>query len=320
MSTPAIIGVGPTVDHSTYLGGSDIASIVGLSPWGSALDVWARKTGRATFPGNKATRAGNAFERPILAIYAEDQGVDLEFTGTLLHGITGATPDAISSAGNVVQCKMVGFNQKDRWGPAEIGADAIPQEVLAQVHYEAWHAEKWFGRAYGAHAVAQIGTEQRVYEVAIDPDFSAALVEAGGRFWRDHVVTGRMPIVKELDMKALRLFYQKPGKLVRQMSDAELVLAQEYAAHRDAESASKKAKEAVGVKLCQLIGDDTGLVYGLGKGVPRVTWSDKRGKIDWKACAKAMGATDKMAEQYRAESARTLRVYLGAEDGTEGDE
>ena len=36
---------GKTFDRSSGLGGSDIAAIVGLSPYRSPLDVWAEKVG-----------------------------------------------------------------------------------------------------------------------------------------------------------------------------------------------------------------------------------------------------------------------------------
>jgi predicted phage-related endonuclease len=309
-----IVGVGPTVDHATYVGGSDIAALVGLSPYKTALDVWAEKTGRKTFAGNARTRAGNAFERAILSLYAEERSVELMFPGTLVAGVTGATPDAISDDAKVVQAKMVGIRQADRWGPALLGADGIPQEVLAQIHYEVWHAEKRLEREFGGHAVAQIGTEQRVYEVPIDREFSAALVEAGERFWRDHVVTGRMPIVGDgPDMNTLRLVYQRPGALIRAMTDEDHALALEYARHRDAESAAREAKEAVGAQLAARIGDDTGFSRGFGRSVTKATWAEERGKVDWKACAQALGATDKVAEQYRKEPSRVLRVFVKGE-------
>ncbi len=315
MEALAIVGVGPTVDHSTYLGGSDIAAVVGLSPYGTALDVWARKTGRATFPGNTRTRAGNAFERVILELYAAEIGTELEFPGTLLSGITGATPDAIGDGCRVVQAKMVGIRQAERWGAVCLAEDGIPQEVLAQVHYESWHAQKRYGTAFGAHVVAQLGTEQRVYAVEIDNEFAASLVEAGERFWRDFVVTDRMPIVTGAkNMETLRCVYKHPNETLRAMSAAELDMALQYAGHRNAESAAKKAKEEIGARLCEAIGGDAGMSSGYGKGVTRATWKQQRGKIDWEACAKTLGATDKMAEQFRKEPSRTLNVYVKGDE------
>lgn len=51
-----------------YIGGSDMAGILGLSEWSSAFDVWADKTLRApsTFSENKYTRWGHLKE-PVIA-------------------------------------------------------------------------------------------------------------------------------------------------------------------------------------------------------------------------------------------------------------
>lgn len=301
---------GPTILHHTYVGGSDIAAIVGLSPYATALDVWAEKTRRAKFEGNRRTRAGQVLEPGILALYAEEQDVELWFPETMVTSEhTGCTPDAVSSAGYDVQVKLVGVHQADRWGDPFEAEDGIPPEVLAQIHYEAWHIEELHGvRDVRGHVVAQIGTDQRVYDIGIDRGFANALVDAGRRFWRDHVVTDRMPVVTEGDRKTLGRIYAKPDKDLIPFTPEALDLARQYAELRDAVGKSKERMEAIGVQLCALIGDRGGFV-GVQAGA-KATWSKQRGKVKWEACARALGATDATAEAFRSEAHRVLSVTI----------
>lgn len=56
----------PTIDHSTYLGASDIGAILGLDPMRTPLDVWAEKTGRIPRAESDALEAGNDHEEGVV--------------------------------------------------------------------------------------------------------------------------------------------------------------------------------------------------------------------------------------------------------------
>ena len=62
------VPTGPTVNHSSYIGASDIGAIAGQSAFKTALDVFAEKRGVTHFEGNEFTEMGNAFERPALEL------------------------------------------------------------------------------------------------------------------------------------------------------------------------------------------------------------------------------------------------------------
>jgi putative phage-type endonuclease len=84
------------------LGGSEIGTIMGLNPWESAYALWAKKTGKIENPPltNWAVRFGQAFEEPILKLWAEEHPeYEVYITGTYqdcdnpwLH----ANPDALA--------------------------------------------------------------------------------------------------------------------------------------------------------------------------------------------------------------------------------
>lgn len=58
-----------------YIGGSDAASVIGLSPWKSNVELWEEKTGRKAAPDisdNAAVRYGTEAEKYLRGLYALD--------------------------------------------------------------------------------------------------------------------------------------------------------------------------------------------------------------------------------------------------------
>lgn len=307
-----IVHVGPTVPHHTYLGGSDIGAVFGLSPHKSSLAVWMAKTQRGQAFDNKRTKSGNRFERVILENYIEDTGHALTYPGTLSHTKqpTGSTPDAIENGKVDVQVKFVGVDESRRWLPEILGGDGIPPEVYAQVHWETWHIREVLGVHHPvARVLAQIGTEPRVYDVVIDDDFTSDLIEGGLRWWHDYVVADKTPIVTQKDADNMRWLYRRAGKQLAPITDEVEALAREYKAHGKVESDAKKLREAVAVKLMDSIRDGLGFE---GNGV-RATWREQRGNIDWQKVARELGATDEWGEACRKESHRVLDVRVREE-------
>ena len=68
MAAP-VIGEGMSAEErQRYIGGSDVAAIAGLSPYRTALDVYAEKKGLAApFEGNEFTYWGKELEDVVLA-------------------------------------------------------------------------------------------------------------------------------------------------------------------------------------------------------------------------------------------------------------
>jgi putative phage-type endonuclease len=84
------------------LGGSEIGTIMGLNPWESAYALWAKKMGKIDNPPltNWAVRFGQAFEEPILKLWAEEHPeYEVFVTGTYQdceHSFLHANPDALA--------------------------------------------------------------------------------------------------------------------------------------------------------------------------------------------------------------------------------
>lgn len=118
------------------LGGSEIGAVLGLNKYESALSLWAKKTGAvATLPvDNWAVRFGNAFEMPLLELFAEEHPeLDIYLTGTYRDAndkFMTANPDALAKnketgAWHVVEIKTARYS----W-------DEVPPSYIAQItHY-----------------------------------------------------------------------------------------------------------------------------------------------------------------------------------------
>ena len=206
-------------DRSTYFGSSDIAPILGISPWRTKLDVFLDKTQgqREVSEDKKAIfRRGKRLEPYILDMYAEDTGEDLvkrnERYTDPVYTFMAAEIDAETGTGKNVEAKSTHQFGGKVWG--EEMTDEIP------VYY---HAQGMFGLAMtGAESVefpVLVGIDDfRIYRAYRDEQIIANLKKAANEFWTDHILTGIPPeatTVSDLE----RLFPWDHGTII-QATDA----------------------------------------------------------------------------------------------------
>ena len=96
--------------RKNYLTASDMAAVLGISPFSTSTDVYRKKKGTIVFSGNKYTRHGQKYEREASVVYSKATGLDLveEDIGFLVHEHHtryGATPDFITKSGILVEIK-----------------------------------------------------------------------------------------------------------------------------------------------------------------------------------------------------------------------
>ena len=182
------------------LGASDIAALMGISPWASPWSVWADKCGLLPpEPENEYMAAGRWLERAIgpwfedvtgLAVAGEQMwcthkqndwarctpdGFVFDVPpGALLS--QGADAVAMDIAHGPFEVKVLGFGK--RWDP-------IPPYYQAQGQWQMYVTDmpKCF------FAVLH-GRRLEVYELDRDPADIEFMVERAECFWRDHVLAG----------------------------------------------------------------------------------------------------------------------------------
>jgi putative phage-type endonuclease len=238
-----------TANRQNFLGGSDIAAILGLSPFRTAVDVWLEKTGKATNQlDSLALRFGSFAESFIASEYEKATGfITLEHQPAIIHpnhqylqahidrvvatkpkadlaqqdladdGLDDIFPPASTTdhsplgASRLLECKTANpFYQHD-WG--EPGTDAVPLHYLCQC---AWYLALTQAEQIDL-AVLFGNTDFRIYHIARDAQLESDLLEHAINFWQNHVLADQPPAAKnQEDYK--RLFAKESPTQTRQAS------------------------------------------------------------------------------------------------------
>lgn len=202
-------------ERSSYFGSSDIAAILGVSPWKSKLDVFLDKTqGRppVTAVKQKIFDRGHRLEPYLLDMYAEDTGEDLILRNVryadLEFPFLAAEIDAETRSGKNVEAKSTHQFGAKNWG-AEL-TDEVP------IYY---NAQAQFGMMCNHASVVEfpvlIGIDDfRIYRVERDDEIIQLQRKAAVDFWHDHILTGVAPepsTVSDLE----RLFPWDHGSVIQ---------------------------------------------------------------------------------------------------------
>jgi putative phage-type endonuclease len=160
------------------IGGSEVGTIAGLNQYESAYTLWHKKTGLMSdkIEGNWSIRFGNAFETPILNMFAEEHPeLEVMETGTFRskqHNWQHANPDgiALNSATGLYEVIEVKTSRRE-W-------EEIPQSYIAQV--------QWYMHVLGmktARIVAVAGWQWFEEVIEYDQFFAEALESHAKRFY-----------------------------------------------------------------------------------------------------------------------------------------
>jgi len=168
------------------ISGSEIGAILGLSPFTSAVTLWAEKTGKIErdFVGNSAMRLGQLVEPAIRQLYQEQHadhvvqevGTYAAASASWMH----ANPDAVcldeTGAGYILEIKHTALY----W-------DAVPEHYKAQVF---WYMFV-FGLKRAVFAVVNAG-RYKEYEVLWD-DFEWEAILQRVKDFRQNVLDNVQP-------------------------------------------------------------------------------------------------------------------------------
>ena len=236
------------------IGASEVAAILGLSPYAKPFDIYARHRLGYVQPDNPDMAAGRAWEHPILVWYGDQEEVevvgprDMEAEGwrcckkdadwatcspdglVVVPGYEASyTPDSVSLK------PLWGVEAKRSrvprdWGePGEIPAGATDLPIPAAYYTQClWSMlvtglDRWV-------LVAQVLGDGRIYQVHADPARQAALFARVAE-WRERFVLGdEVPAVDGSDGADYWLRECYPtGATRREATPEEVALAREYA-------------------------------------------------------------------------------------------
>jgi putative phage-type endonuclease len=310
-----------TQDRESGLGGSDIAAVVGLSPYATAHDVWAQKVGLAPrIVETEPMHWGHKLEELIASHYAATRGVDLDTSPRLYHRkgkwAFGSPDRLVRGARRGLEIKNVGFTQAHLWG--EEGTDQIPDHYIPQTQ---WYLEI---TEYDDFDVPVLlgGNQFRVYNVKRDPEFGAALLEQGERFWIDHVLARKPPPVdgSESAKRMLSLLYPRDKRPMLASTPDMDHLAHELANAREHRLGGEQAEAEIAAKLKELIGDAAGII-GCGY---KIHWKSTKDRTvtAWEDLARSLlnrlpqdEVGPLVAKHVKTISTRPFRPVFDKEDG-----
>lgn len=200
------------------VGGSDVAALMGLSPWKGPVELWLEKTGRAEpedVSGRPEVEWGTRLEHVIARAYAERHPSSrVTYPGPFLRScerpwaqasLDGLVEDPERGVG-VLEVKT-GHRRRDWEGPA--GELRPPLRYLCQVcHYMSVSGAEW-----ADFAVLVDGSDYLELTVRRDEEDVAAVDAAVDAFW-SHVRDGTSPAPAATDASALALLHPQPPEPV----------------------------------------------------------------------------------------------------------
>lgn len=195
----------PTVlmpDRTKFIGGSDVAAILGVSPWRSAVDLWLDKVTPRQENGQNmaAKRRGTRLEPYILDMIREEHG--LVIVRNNQRYIDKETPffacevDAEGHEPEIVyadescldnfEIKTVHPFKAKEWG--EEATDQLPIHYVAQAQWGLGITDRRFCRVF-----ALIGDELKPYVIERDDELIKIMREKSIEFWNQYVIPKIQP-------------------------------------------------------------------------------------------------------------------------------
>lgn len=262
---------------------TDTAKIMGMSKYGSAMDVYLDKLGALpAIEENPKMKWGRKHEQAIIEALPEErpkvanakqwnvllQSIDKPFMLATLDGL--AHEDGFGSV--LIEAKAS--------AAAKMWEDGPPDEYVLQLQKQLFVTG--FKKGYLCALIN--GWDYRIFEFLRDDELIAMIVQAETDFWNKHVAARVMPSISPIDTEAAKHLYPKaiddtvilPGDLAE--------VCRVAAKARVLEKVATQAKEWADNRLKMALGEyKTGVV-----GEYKLTWSNvSRTTLDTAALKKA---------------------------------
>lgn len=204
-----------TLNRNSYIGGSDIAAVMGLSRYKTPLKIWAEKTGKiepADLSAIEAVQLGSDLEEFVAAQFTKATGKSVRkapraYTHKDYPFMVAHIDRLVTGTDELLECKTCNAFKADEWKDEE-----IPQEYILQV--------MWYlgitGRRIG-HIACLIGGQKFVYkEIKFDSELFDRMVEAAKAFWE--AVLNNTPVaVSSEDDATLQELYSEHTEFMIEM-------------------------------------------------------------------------------------------------------
>ena len=192
------------LDRRTYIGSSDIAAIIGLSPFKTAYEVWEEKTAETVEEIDSPIKRRGRRAEPFLLetlkaefnVWVDEANVRVthpvhpflraESDFTYVISTDDGDNAAVKGHGEI---KSVGFNRGE-WG--EAGSQDVPAYYLAQAMFALQINKLPEATIWGCFSF----DDMRPYPFPFDAEAGQALEDAAVNFWQNHVLPRVPPATK----------------------------------------------------------------------------------------------------------------------------
>lgn len=171
-----------TANRNLYIGGSDIAVVMGESRYKTPLQLWLEKTGKTPAPdlsNNQAVRMGVKLEQVVADLFTEETGKIVRQAPKVYQHkeypyMVAHIDRLVQGTDELLECKTTNAFKSEEWEDFK-----IPNEYILQV--------QWYlgitGRTKGYVAVLIGGQQFKYSEVNFDEDLFNLMVESAKDFW-----------------------------------------------------------------------------------------------------------------------------------------
>lgn len=249
------------------IGASEIAAVMGLSPYETPLSVWLVKTGRAKgFTGNQRSAWGTQKEDVICRWFAQETGNAIRPSGlwqSTEYAWQIATPDRIvfrspdcpteGAKEELLETKAVGHRVLHHW-----------DRGVPYYYYPQGQQQLDTTGLDICHFAAELGGDPpTVFTIQRDPKFIDAMHEAGDRMWW-HVETDTQPPHQNpYTAEELEALYPTVKGTQLELGFDALVDHATYTSRRRIEKDAEADKKEAGLRLRQHLGThQAGLING----------------------------------------------------------
>lgn len=291
-------------DRKLYIGGSDIAAVMGVSRWESPLQLWAVKTGKLEpedLSGKEYVELGTELEDFVAHKFERKTGMkvrrapkryihkDYNFCRCQVDRLLEGTDE-------LLECKTC-----SAWKAKEWGGEEIPLEYILQVMWQLGIT----GRSIGHIAVLIGGQAFKHKKIEFDQELFEKMVKAAVEFM-EFVKKDTPPMAVGADNYFISELYPANDEQIQDIEELNdsVGLLQETKMHIDE---LKKQQDELEAKIKQRIGENLG--FKTSKYF--VSWKSQiRNHLD-----NAKLKVDGLYEKYLKQSAsRVLRVRLNKEE------
>ena len=291
------------IDRKNFIGASEVASCMGLSPWCTPLKMWCLKTGKIEpVEETENMEWGTRLEGVVAKKFEEKHEVKLmaykkRFVHPELPYLSCELDRIIVGTDELVEIKTC-----NAWAAKQWAGDEIPIQYILQVQAQLGLS----GRKKGWFAVLVGGSKYLEKEIEFDAELYSQIVAAVIKFWEVHVVGDSAPMACSDDNETLvDLFPESRGEIV-EITDAEKQADIDTALEHRLEvmkeiTAAENEKGLIDAKIKQVIGANAGISTQKYK----CTWANQSRTIADVDALKKDGVFDKYS---KTTVSRTFRV------------